>query len=100
MATSIGRLYLDPSFLLAPLGTLEPLQGRLDGDFALRVRGSGHDLQAFVDNLRFASEAGGFWLEHPDVRQSGEFRSSSLNKNKDDANQGCWMRDISFKVTS
>ncbi|CAK9041556.1 Dihydropyridine-sensitive L-type skeletal muscle calcium channel subunit alpha-1 [Durusdinium trenchii] len=57
VATSIGRLYLDPSFLLAPLGTLEPLQGRLDGDFALRVRGSGHDLQAFVDNLRFASEA-------------------------------------------
>lgn len=31
--------------------------GRLDGDFALRVRGSGADLQAFVDALRFAVSA-------------------------------------------
>ena len=27
-------------------------EGRLDGDFALRVQGSGPDLQAFVDALR------------------------------------------------
>lgn len=29
----------------------------MDGDFALRVRGSGADLQAFVDALRFAVSA-------------------------------------------
>ena len=28
VAASIGRLYVDPSFLLSPLGTLEPIQGR------------------------------------------------------------------------
>lgn len=57
VAASIGRLYLDPDFVLSPMGTLEPIQGRLDGDFALRVRGSGPDLQAFVDALRFSIDA-------------------------------------------
>eukprot|EP00435_Cladocopium_sp_Y103_P023595 s669_g5.t1 len=57
VAASIGRLYVEPSFLLSPLGTLEPIQGRLDGDFALRLRGSGPDLQGFVEALRFRVEA-------------------------------------------
>jgi len=57
VAASTGRLYLEPSFKVEPNGTLEPLKGRLDGDFALRVQGSGPDLQAFVDALRFGTEA-------------------------------------------
>ena len=52
VAASTGRLYLDPSFLVAPNGTLEPLQGRLDGDAALRVKGAGKDLQGFLEKLR------------------------------------------------
>lgn len=28
VAASIGRLYLDPDFVLSPMGTLEPIQGR------------------------------------------------------------------------
>ena len=43
---------MEDSFLLAPTGTVEPLSGRLDGDFSLRVQGSGPDLQAFVEKLR------------------------------------------------
>ena len=31
--------------------------GRLDGDFALRLRGNGPDLQGLVDALRFRVEA-------------------------------------------
>ncbi|CAJ1362729.1 unnamed protein product [Effrenium voratum] len=57
VAASIGRLYVEDSFLLAPTGTVEPLSGRLDGDFSLRVQGSGPDLQAFVEKLRFSMSA-------------------------------------------
>ena len=57
VACSIGRIYVEPDFLLSPLGTVEPLAGRLDGDTALRLRGSGLDLQALVAQLRFSVAA-------------------------------------------
>lgn len=57
MACSIGQIYVEPDFLLSPLGTVEPLAGRLDGDSALRLRGSGPDLQALVAQLRFSLAA-------------------------------------------
>jgi len=36
---------------------VRPTSGRLDGDFALRLRGNGPDLQGLVEALRFRMEA-------------------------------------------
>ena len=40
-----------------PVLDVRPTSGRLDGDFALRLRGNGPDLQGLVEALRFRMEA-------------------------------------------
>lgn len=51
VAASIGRLYLDPDFVLSPMGTLEPIQGRRTSEMKKTTKKTSKQLGKAVGDL-------------------------------------------------